>query len=246
MHGLGADRLGLRAIVKELDLPEELPLRFIFPNAPCAGHDQTATPCGRGTHRDGGHRAAADEAGIRQSQPQSRRFSRGRSRAASRAPHRGRGFRRRGHRPHTGCAHRSRWRASCVSTYCRSGVARPRVVGCERNRRPISCPRTQDPVVPLALAESSRATLASRGLARSGHLPMPTRFRGEVAEIFAPGSRPATRARSCLPNDRRLRAAQPGVRWCRSDDVPCRPCAGAQCLRIDLVDLVRDRRSCLT
>ena len=34
MHGLGADGWDFVPIVRELDLPEELPLRFIFPNAP--------------------------------------------------------------------------------------------------------------------------------------------------------------------------------------------------------------------
>jgi phospholipase/carboxylesterase len=34
MHGLGADCWDFVPIVKELDLPPELPLRFIFPQAP--------------------------------------------------------------------------------------------------------------------------------------------------------------------------------------------------------------------
>lgn len=34
MHGLGADGWDFVPIVKELDLPEDLPLRFIFPHAP--------------------------------------------------------------------------------------------------------------------------------------------------------------------------------------------------------------------
>ena len=76
MHGLGADGWDFVPIVRELDLPEDLPLRFIFPNAPVrpvtinngyamrAWYDIAMADIGR----------LPDEAGIRQSQAQVEAF----------------------------------------------------------------------------------------------------------------------------------------------------------------------------
>ncbi len=74
MHGLGADCWDFVSIVKELGLPPDLPLRFIFPQAPTRSisinngqrmpgwYDITMAEL-----QDGGARKA-DEAGVRESQ----------------------------------------------------------------------------------------------------------------------------------------------------------------------------------
>ena len=86
MHGLGADGWDFVPIVRELDLPEELALRFIFPHAPVrpvtinnghamrAWYDIAMADIGRASRRAGHPRVAGGR---------SRRSSRARSRAAS-------------------------------------------------------------------------------------------------------------------------------------------------------------------
>ena len=76
MHGLGADGWDFVPIVRELELPEDLALRFIFPHAPVrpvtinngyamrAWYDIAMADIGR----------LPDEAGIRQSQAQVEAF----------------------------------------------------------------------------------------------------------------------------------------------------------------------------
>jgi phospholipase/carboxylesterase len=72
MHGLGADGWDFMPIVREIPLPEELQLRFVFPHAPVRpvtinnGHEMRAWY----DIRQGDISRVPDEAGIRQSQAQ--------------------------------------------------------------------------------------------------------------------------------------------------------------------------------
>lgn len=180
MHGLGADGWDFVPIVRELDLPEDLPLRFIFPNAPVrpvtinngyamrAWYDIAMADIGR----------LPDEAGIRQSQAQVEAFlAREKSRGT---PARGivlAGFSQGGAVAlHTGLRHTEPLAGIlALSTYLPLAETLDRESADANERVPVFMAHgTQDPVVPLALAESSRAILASRGLAPEWHAyPMP-------------------------------------------------------------------------
>ena len=70
LHGLGADCWDFVSIVKELNLPEALPLRFIFPQAPMRPitiNNGQVMPGWYDISMDEVHRKP-DEAGVRQSQ----------------------------------------------------------------------------------------------------------------------------------------------------------------------------------
>jgi phospholipase/carboxylesterase len=169
MHGLGADCWDFVPIVKELGVPPDLPLRFIFPQAPS-----------RPITINGGHvmpgwydismaelERKADEFGIRASQSAIDAliereiirgidadniilagFSQGGAIAlqcALRSPHRLGGV-------------------MALSTYLTLADS----LGAERTLTNAGIPilmahGTQDPVVPLSLARTSKATLASHG-----------------------------------------------------------------------------------
>jgi phospholipase/carboxylesterase len=169
MHGLGADCWDFVPIVRELGLPEELPLRFIFPQAPIRpvtinnGH---AMPAWYDISMDEIDRKS-DETGIRESQRAiddliERELARGIAgdkivlagfsqggaialQAGLRSKHELGGI-------------------LALSTYLTldDSLASERQ---EINRAiPIlMCHGTQDPVVPLALAEKSRDTLSRHG-----------------------------------------------------------------------------------
>ena len=74
MHGLGADCWDFVSIVKELGLPADLPLRFIFPQAPSRPISINNGQVMPGWYDismadlQGGPSRKADEAGVRQSQ----------------------------------------------------------------------------------------------------------------------------------------------------------------------------------
>ena len=167
MHGLGADCWDFVPIVKELGLPEELPLRFIFPQAPT-----------RSITINGGHEMPGwydiamnelerkpDEAGIRESQLAvdaliEREIARGMAadkiilagfsqggaialQAGLRSKHALAGI-------------------LALSTYLTLGDSLSREKTLANANIPILLAHgTQDPVVPLALAKSSRDTLAA-------------------------------------------------------------------------------------
>ena len=169
MHGLGADCWDFVPIVKELGLPEELPLRFIFPQAPT-----------RPITINGGHEMPGwydiamnelerkpDEAGIRESQVAidaliEREITRGMAadkiilagfsqggaialQAGLRSKHALAGI-------------------LALSTYLTLGDSLSREKTVANANIPILLAHgTQDPVVPLALAKSSRDTLAASG-----------------------------------------------------------------------------------
>jgi len=180
LHGLGADGWDFVPIVKELDLPEELPLRFIFPNAPVrpvtinngyamrAWYDIAMADIGR----------LPDEAGIRQSQAQVEALL---AREKSRGIPAGRivlaGFSQGGAIAlHTGLRHtESLAGILALSTYLPLGETLDRESSDANDRIPVFMAHgTQDPIVPLSLAESSRTALAARGLSPEWHTyPMP-------------------------------------------------------------------------
>jgi phospholipase/carboxylesterase len=180
MHGLGADGWDFVPIVRELDLPEDLPLRFIFPNAPVrpvtinngyamrAWYDIAMADIGR----------LPDEAGIRQSQAQVEAFlAREKSRGMPARSIVLAGFSQGGAIAlHTGLRHTEPLAGIlALSTYLPLAETLDRESADANERVPVFMAHgTQDPVVPLALAESSRAILASRGLAPEWHAyPMP-------------------------------------------------------------------------
>ncbi len=180
MHGLGADGWDFVPIVRELDLPEDAALRFIFPHAPVrpvtinngyamrAWYDIAMADIGR----------LPDEAGIRQSQAQVEAFlDREKSRGIPARRIVLAGFSQGGAIAlHTGLRHgESLAGILALSTYLPLGETLARESADANGSVPIFMAHgTEDPVVPLALAESSRATLASRGLAPEWHTyPMP-------------------------------------------------------------------------
>jgi phospholipase/carboxylesterase len=180
MHGLGADGWDFVPIVRELDLPEDLALRFIFPNAPVrpvtinngyamrAWYDIAMADIGR----------LPDEAGIRQSQAQVEAFL---AREKSRGIAAGRivlaGFSQGGAIAlHTALRHTEPLAGIlALSTYLPLAETLDRESADANDRVPVFMAHgTQDPVVPISLAESSRAALAARGLAPEWHAyPMP-------------------------------------------------------------------------
>lgn len=169
MHGLGADCWDFVPLVKELYLPEELPLRFIFPQAPT-----------RAITINGGHRMPGwydisladldrkpDEAGVRESQASinaliDREITRGVTSDSIILA----GFSQ-GGAIALQCGLRYGQRLGGVlalSTYLTLGES----LGAEKTIANANVPilmahGTQDPVVPLTLARTSKATLASHG-----------------------------------------------------------------------------------
>ena len=180
MHGLGADGWDFVPLVREPGLPEELPLRFIFPHAPVrpvtinngyamrAWYDIAMADIGR----------LPDEAGIRQSHAQVEAFlAREKSRGIAARRIVLAGFSQGGAIAlHTGLRHvESLAGILALSTYLPLAESLQRESSDANDRIPIFMAHgTQDPVVPIALAESSRATLAARGLSPEWHTyPMP-------------------------------------------------------------------------
>jgi phospholipase/carboxylesterase len=180
MHGLGADGWDFVPIVRELDLPEDLALRFVFPHAPVrpvtinngyemrAWYDIAMADIGR----------LPDEAGIRQSQAQVEALlAREKSRGIPARDIVLAGFSQGGAIAlHTGLRHTETLAGIlALSTYLPLAETLDRESADANDRVPVFMAHgTQDPIVPLALAESSRDILASRGLVPEWHAyPMP-------------------------------------------------------------------------
>jgi phospholipase/carboxylesterase len=180
MHGLGADSWDFVPVVRELDLPESLVLRFIFPNAPLravtinngymmpAWYDISMQDIAR----------RPDEAGIRQSQASIEEFV---AREMSRGIAADRivlaGFSQGGAIAlHTGLRHAEALGGIlALSTYLPLAETLEREQSPASRRVPIFMAHgTDDPVVPLALAEASRAALEARAAPLEWHTyPMP-------------------------------------------------------------------------
>jgi len=169
MHGLGADGWDFVPIVRELAIPPELALRFIFPHAP-----------ERPVTINNGHVMRAwydiaqqdiarvpDERGIRESQAQVEALiaeEKARGVAASRIVLAG--FSQGGAIAlHAGLRHGERLAGiMALSTYLPLEASLEAEASVANRRLPILMVHgTQDPVIPLPLAEASRQVLAHRG-----------------------------------------------------------------------------------
>ncbi len=169
MHGLGADCWDFVPIVKELNLPESLPLRFIFPQAPS-----------RPITINGGHvmpgwydismadiERKPDEAGVRESQKSiddliSREMARGIASDKIILA----GFSQGGAIALQAGLRQTQPLAGilALSTYLTLGdsLAKEKTVA-NANIALLMAHGTQDPVVPLGLAKASRDALAQAG-----------------------------------------------------------------------------------
>jgi phospholipase/carboxylesterase len=191
LHGLGADGWDFVPIVRELGLPEDLPLRFLFPHAPMrpvtinngfvmrAWYDIAMSDIGR----------LPDEKGIRESQAQVEAFiARERSRGVAADRIVLAGFSQGGAIAlHTGLRHgESLGGIVALSTYLPLAETLDREAADANDRVPVFMAHgTDDPLIPLALAESSRKILQSRGLAPQWHAyPMPHSVCAEEVEAI--------------------------------------------------------------
>jgi phospholipase/carboxylesterase len=180
MHGLGADGWDFVPIVRELPLPEGLDLRFIFPHAPTrpvtinngyvmrAWYDIALQDLAR----------KPDERGIRESQAQVEALiarEKGRGVAADRIVLAG--FSQGGAIAlQAGLRHaESLGGIVALSTYLTLQDSLEREAAAANKRTPIFMAHgTQDPIVPIDLAEASRKVLEARGYDVEWHgYPMP-------------------------------------------------------------------------
>ena len=180
MHGLGADCWDFVSLVKELALPEDLPLRFIFPQAP-----SRPITINNGQVMPGWYdismaelQRKPDEAGVRQSQASidqliAREIERGiRADKIILA-----GFSQGGAIAlQTGLRYREALGGiMALSTYLTLDDSLSAEATIANANIPILMAHgTQDPVIPLSLAQSSRAKMAARGYKIEWHeYPMP-------------------------------------------------------------------------
>ena len=180
MHGLGADCWDFVSLVKELALPEDLPLRFIFPQAP-----SRPITINNGQVMPGWYdismaelQRKPDEAGVRQSQASidqliAREIERGiRADKIILA-----GFSQGGAIAlQTGLRYREALGGiMALSTYLTLDDSLNAEATIANANIPILMAHgTQDPVIPLSLAQSSRAKMAARGYKIEWHeYPMP-------------------------------------------------------------------------
>ncbi len=192
MHGLGADCWDFVPIVKELGLPDDLPLRFIFPQAPSrpvtlnngyvmpAWYDIAMTELER----------KPDEAGIRESQGFidaliERELTRGIASDKIVIA----GFSQGGAIAlQTGLRQKHELAGiMALSTYLTLGESLAAEKTLANARIPIlMCHGTQDPVIPLALATSSRDAMQAQGYSIEWReYPMPHSVAMEEIEAIA-------------------------------------------------------------
>ena len=209
MHGLGADGWDFVPIVRELPLPESLPLRFIFPHAPerpvtinngfvmRAWYDISQNDIAR----------VPDEAGIRESQASvqlliEREKARGIAPSAIVLA----GFSQGGAIAlQTGLRFRERFAGiAALSAYLPLEDSLDREASDANKATPIFMAHgTQDPVIAMKLAEMSREALHRRGYSVEWHsYPMPHSVCAEevqaLAEFFASAFGAATAKSSIL------------------------------------------------
>jgi len=169
MHGLGADGWDFVPIVRELPLPQDLHLRFIFPHAPVrpvtinnghemrAWYDITMNDISR----------VPDEAGIRESQAFIEALiAREEKRGVSADRIVLAGFSQGGAIAlQAGLRHRERLAGIvALSTYLPLEDSLDREAAAANKRTPIFMAHgTQDPVIPVQLAEASKRALEQRG-----------------------------------------------------------------------------------
>jgi phospholipase/carboxylesterase len=214
MHGLGADGWDFVPIVRELPLPDELAVRFIFPHAPVrpvtinngmemrAWYDIAMNDIAR----------LPDERGIRESQAAVEELiarERGRGMPAERIVLAG--FSQGGAIAlHAGLRHASKLAGIvALSTYLALEESLDSEAASANKATPIFMGHgTEDAIVPLRLAEASRAALERRGYRIEWESwPMPHAVCGEeieavadfIAECLAGGAGGSARSSILLP-----------------------------------------------
>ena len=192
MHGLGADGWDFVPLVRELPLAEGLELRFIFPHAPQrpvtinngyvmrAWYDISQSDIAR----------VPDEAGIRESQAAVEELiARERSRGVDSTRIVLAGFSQGGAIAlHTGLRHKEKLAAIvALSAYLPLEGSLDTEASSANKSTPIFMAHgTQDPIVPLPLAEASQRALRTRGYDVEWHTwPMPHSVCAEEVEALA-------------------------------------------------------------
>jgi phospholipase/carboxylesterase len=213
LHGLGADGWDFVPIVRELPLPETLALRFVFPHAPerpvtinngfvmRAWYDIAMNDIAR----------LPDERGIRESQAAVERLiARERDRGIESARIVLAGFSQGGAIAlQAGLRHADRLGGiAALSTYLALEESLDQEASAANRATPIFMAHgTQDPIVPIALAEASAAALKRRGYEVEWEAwPMPHSVCAEeiqsladfLARIYGDGESP-TRSSILLP-----------------------------------------------
>src|SRR4051812_5607710 len=191
MHGLGADGWDFVPIVRELPLPEDLELRFIFPHAPVravtinSGHEMRAWY----DIRQNDISRVPDEGGIRQSQASIEALiarEKQRGIAADRIVLAG--FSQGGAIAlQAGLRHSEKLGGIvALSTYLPLEDSLDREAAGANKRTPVFMVHgTQDPVIPLQLAEASKRALEQRGYDVEWHsFPMPHSVCAEEVEAL--------------------------------------------------------------
>ena len=206
LHGLGADGWDFVPVVRELPLPDDMALRFIFPHAPeravtinngyvmRAWYDIKMNDISR----------LPDEGGIRESQGQVEQLV-AREKARGMDPSKVvlAGFSQGGAIAlQTGLRMKERIAGIiALSTYLPLEDTLAAEAAAVNQQTPIFMAHgSQDPVVPLQLAEASRSTLQRRGYEVEWHTwPMPHSICGEEVEalsaflgrVYGGGAQPA-------------------------------------------------------
>jgi phospholipase/carboxylesterase len=192
LHGLGADGWDFVPIVRELPLPASLALRFIFPHAP-----ERAVTINNGMHMRAWYDIAMndiarlpDERGIRESQAQVEQLiAREKKRGVDAARIVLAGFSQGGAIAlQAGLRHGERLGGiMALSTYLPLQDSLAAEASPANRATPIFMGHgTQDPIVPLALAEGSAAVLRTHGYEVEWHTwPMPHSVCAEEVELIA-------------------------------------------------------------
>jgi phospholipase/carboxylesterase len=192
MHGLGADGWDFVPIVRELPLPEDVALRFIFPHAPVR-----AVTINNGMEMRAWYDIAMndiarlpDERGIRESQAGIERLiARERERGVPSSRIVLAGFSQGGAIAlQVGLRHADRLAGiAALSTYLPLEESLDAEAAAANRATPILMAHgTEDPVIPLRLAEQSRAALQKRGYEVQWETyPMPHAVCGEEIEALS-------------------------------------------------------------
>jgi phospholipase/carboxylesterase len=191
MHGLGADGWDFVPLVRELPLPANLPLRFVFPHAPVrpvtinngfemrAWYDISQSDIAR----------VPDEGGIRESQAAVERLiARENERGIDTSRIVLAGFSQGGAIAlQAGLRHKEKLAGIvALSTYLPLEDSLDREAAPANKATPIFMAHgTQDPIIPLQLAEKSQQALRMRGYEVEWHsYPMPHAVCGEEVEAL--------------------------------------------------------------
>ena len=192
LHGLGADGWDFVPIVREMPLPDELPIRFIFPHA-----------SERPVTLNNGHVMRAwydiamndiarlpDEQGIRESQGEIERLiARERDRGVASERIVVAGFSQGGAMAlQVGLRHAERLAGVvALSSYLVLEDSLEKEAAAANRLTPILMGHgTEDPIIPLRLAEASRAALEARGYRVQWHTwPMPHSVCAEEVQVIA-------------------------------------------------------------